>query len=151
MVKESSRVQRISQEMQKAIAIILQRELKDPRVGMTTVSGVVLSPDLSYGKVFVTFLNVLTENPDRDTIEKGIKVLQEASGFIRILLGKAMRLRVVPALTFVYDNSLLEGMKMSNLVTNAVKNDIQRMTEKDCSSDDDNREEVHGASMSAWS
>ncbi len=123
MVKKSSRVQRISQEMQKAIAIILQHELKDPRLGMATVSGVELSPDLAYGKVFVTFLNLLTESHDPDTEKKGIKILQEASGFIRMLLGKAIRLRVVPELTFIYDYSLMEGMRMSNLVTNAVKND----------------------------
>ncbi|MNJ74683.1 Ribosome-binding factor A [compost metagenome] len=56
----------------------------------------------------------------------GIKALQDASGYIRTLLGKAMRLRVVPELTFSYDNSLVEGMRMSNLVTNVVKSDAER-------------------------
>lgn len=49
-------------------------------------------------------------------VENGLKALNEATGFIRSLLGKAMRLRVVPELTFAYDNSLVEGMRMSNLV-----------------------------------
>lgn len=62
MAKEFSRGQRVAQEMQKEIAIILQREVKDPRVGMATVSGVEVSRDLAYAKVYVTFLNVLTEN-----------------------------------------------------------------------------------------
>ena len=58
MAKEFGRPQRVAQEMQKEIAIILQREIKDPRLGMmTTVSGVEMSRDLAYAKVFVTFLN----------------------------------------------------------------------------------------------
>ncbi|MEG3133288.1 30S ribosome-binding factor RbfA [Rouxiella sp. T17] len=127
MAKEFSRTQRVSQEMQKEIAIILQREVKDPRVGMATVSGVEVSRDLAYAKVFVTFLDVLTSEPqDPDRVKNGIKALQDASGFIRTLIGKAMRLRVVPELTFAYDNSLVEGMRMSNLVTNVVKNDAER-------------------------
>ncbi|MBS0969176.1 30S ribosome-binding factor RbfA [Chimaeribacter arupi] len=126
MAKEFSRTQRVSQEMQKEIAIILQREVKDPRIGMATVSGVEVSRDLAYAKVFVTFLDVLAENHDPDRVVTGIKALQDASGFIRTLVGKAMRLRVVPELTFAYDNSLVEGMRMSNLVTNVVKNDAER-------------------------
>ncbi|MGM3175372.1 30S ribosome-binding factor RbfA [Dickeya lacustris] len=122
MAKEFSRTQRVAQEMQKEIAIILQREVKDPRVGMATVSGVEVSRDLAYAKVFVTFLN----DNEPEQIRVGIKALQDASGFIRMLLGKAMRLRVVPELTFSYDNSLVEGMRMSNLVTNVVRRDAQR-------------------------
>ncbi|SLM61780.1 MULTISPECIES: 30S ribosome-binding factor RbfA [Dickeya] len=122
MAKEFSRTQRVAQEMQKEIAIILQREVKDPRVGMATVSGVEVSRDLAYAKVFVTFLN----DNEPEQIRVGIKALQDASGFIRMLIGKAMRLRVVPELTFSYDNSLVEGMRMSNLVTNVVRRDAQR-------------------------
>ncbi len=116
MAKEYSRTQRVSQEMQKEIAIILQREIKDPRVGMATVSAVEVSRDLAYAKVFVTFLN----DNEPQQIKTGINALQDASGFIRSLLGKAMRLRVVPELTFAYDNSLVEGMRMSNLVSQVV-------------------------------
>ena len=103
--------------------MIIQREIKDPRVGMmVTVSGVEVSRDLAYAKVFVTFLN----DEDANSIKAGVKALQDASGYIRSLLGKAMRLRIVPELTFFYDNSLVEGMRMSNLVTNVVKNDAER-------------------------
>ncbi len=69
----------------KEIALILQREIKDPRLGMmTTVSGVEMSRDSAYAKVYVTFLN----DKDEDAVKAGIKALQEASGFIRSLLGK---------------------------------------------------------------
>ena len=123
MAKEFGRPQRVAQEMQKEIAIILQREIKDPRLGMmTTVSGVEMSRDLAYAKVFVAFLN----DKDEAAIKSGIKALQEASGFIRSLLGKAMSLRIVAGLTFFYDNSLVGGMSMSNLVTSVVKHDDER-------------------------
>ncbi|MBD2814894.1 30S ribosome-binding factor RbfA [Xenorhabdus sp. Flor] len=131
MAREFSRTQRVAQEMQKEIAIILQREVKDPRIGMATVSGVEVSRDLAYAKVFVTFLNVLVEEHDSDKVQEGIKALNEASGFIRSLLGKAMRLRIIPELTFSYDSTLIEGMRMSNLVTNVVKNDEQRRASAD--------------------
>lgn len=131
MARDFSRTQRVAQEMQKEIAIILQREIKDPRIGMATVSGVEVSRDLAYGKVFVTFLNVLVEGHDSDQVKEGIKALNDASGFIRSLLGKAMRLRIVPELTFSYDSSLVEGMRMSNLVSNVVKNDEQRRASAD--------------------
>ncbi|MCL2891750.1 MULTISPECIES: 30S ribosome-binding factor RbfA [Brenneria] len=122
MAKEFSRTQRVAQEMQKEIAIIIQREVKDPRIGMATVSGVEVSRDLAYAKVFVTLLN----DNEPEQVKTALKALQDASGFIRVLLGKAMRLRVVPELTFSYDNSLVEGMRMSNLVTNVVRNDAAR-------------------------
>lgn len=123
MAKEFGRSQRVAQEMQKEIAIILQREIKDPRLGlMTTVSGVEVSRDLAYAKVYVTFLN----DDDAENVKQGLKALKEASGYIRTLLGKAMRLRIVPELTFFYDNSLVEGMRMSNLVSNVIKQDEAR-------------------------
>jgi ribosome-binding factor A len=133
MAKEFGRPQRVSQELQKEIATILQREIKDPRLGMmTTVSGVEVSRDLAYAKVFVTFLN----DKDEDAVKEGIKVLQDASGYIRSLLGKAMRLRIVPELTFFYDNSLVEGMRMSNLVSNVMRHDDERRVNTDDTKED---------------
>jgi ribosome-binding factor A len=126
MAKEFGRSQRVAQELQKEIALIIQREIKDPRLGlMVTVSGVELSRDLAYAKVFVTFLN----DDDENSVKEGVKALQDASGFIRSLLGKAMRLRIVPELTFFYDNSLVEGMRMSNLVTDVVRQDNRKRNE----------------------
>jgi len=101
--------------------LILQREIKDPRLGMVTVSGVEVSRDLAYAKVFVTFL----EN-EQDKVSQGLKVLRDATGYIRMLLGKAIRMRVVPELKFEYDSSLVEGIRLSNLVTAAVQEDQRR-------------------------
>ncbi|KGQ30635.1 ribosome-binding factor A [Gallibacterium genomosp. 2] len=119
MAREFSRAQRVAQEIKKEIAVILQREVKDPRIGMVTVSDVEVSKDLAYAKIFVTFLF----DEDEQQIEQGMEGLHNASPYIRSLLGKAMRLRIVPELRFVYDNSLVEGMKMSNLVTEVINRD----------------------------
>ncbi|AIN47552.1 30S ribosome-binding factor RbfA [Candidatus Palibaumannia cicadellinicola] len=129
MAKEYSRTQRLAQEMQKTIAISLQREIRDPRISMATVSGVDVSRDLASATVFVTF-TFLNENND-DQVNIAIRTLQAASGFIRSLLGKAMHLRVVPKLTFAYDYSLVKGMRIYNLVSQAVEKDRQRYHEKD--------------------
>ena len=132
MAKEFGRADRVSQQIQREIAMILQREIKDPRVGMATVSDVELTRDLQHAKVFVTFfLN------EEDNIEAGIKVLNDASGYIRILMGKAMKLRVVPEIRFVYDKTLVEGMRISNLVTNTVRDDQLRRGESTDLSEED--------------
>lgn len=125
MVKTFSRSSRVGHELQKEIAIILQREIKDPRLGMVTVSGVDISRDLAYAKVFVTFLN----DSDPNVVEQGLKVLNDATGYIRTLIGKAMRLRIIPEIKFLYDESLVKGMEMSNLVSDVIKNDKERHKE----------------------
>ncbi|WP_044470923.1 30S ribosome-binding factor RbfA [Mannheimia massilioguelmaensis] len=122
MAREFKRSDRVAQELQKEVAVILQREVKDPRVGMVTVSDVEVSRDLAYAKVFVTFLF----NNDEEAITQGMKALEKAAPYIRSLVGKAMRLRIVPELRFEYDQSLVEGMRMSNLVTNVVRHDKER-------------------------
>lgn len=119
MSREFKRSDRVAQELQKEVAIILQREVKDPRIGMVTVSDVEVSRDLAYAKIFVTFLF----DNDKEAIKQGMKGLEKASPYIRSLVGKAMRLRIVPELRFIYDESLVEGMRMSNLVSNVIRED----------------------------
>jgi len=126
MAREFSRTRRVGQQIQREIALILQREVKDPRIGMVTVSDVDVSRDLNYAKIYVTFLQL--EN-DAERIKEGLKALTEAAGYIRSLLGSAMRLRVVPELRFFYDQTLVEGMRLSNLVTNTIREDKRRMAE----------------------
>ena len=126
MAREFSRTRRVGQQIQREIALILQREVKDPRIGMVTVSDVEVSRDLNYAKIYVTFLQL--EN-DAEGIKEGLQGLTEAAGYIRSLLGSAMRLRVVPELRFYYDQTLVEGMRLSNLVTNTVREDKRRMAE----------------------
>ena len=132
MAKEFGRADRVAQQIQREIAVILQREVKEPRVGMVTVSDVELTRDLQHAKIFVTFfLNEV------DDIEAGVKVLNDASGYIRILMGKAMKLRVVPEIRFVYDKTLVEGMRISNLITNTVRDDQLRRGESPDQNEED--------------
>jgi ribosome-binding factor A len=126
MAKEFSRARRVGQQLQREVAIILQREVKDPRIGMVTVSDVEVSGDLQHAKIYVTFMNYGVQDQnltEAERIESGLKGLTEASGYIRLLLGKAMQLRVVPELRFAYDKTLVEGMRISNLVTNTIRAD----------------------------
>ena len=126
MAKEFSRARRVGQQLQREVAMILQREIKDPRIGMVTVSDVDVSGDLQHARVYVTFLN-----NDAESIETGLKGLSEASGYIRLLLGEAMQLRVVPELRFAYDKTLVEGMRISSLVTNTIRQDMARQQADD--------------------
>ncbi|CUS48741.1 MAG: ribosome-binding factor RbfA [Idiomarinaceae bacterium HL-53] len=124
-MSEFKRVDRFSQQLQREVAMILQREIKDPRVVMPTVSDVEVSRDLSYAKVFVTFLQ-----DDSDAVKEALGVLNDASGYIRSLLGKRVRARVTPQLKFVHDASTLEGMKMSALVREAREADERKKKEQ---------------------
>ncbi|MXP67836.1 30S ribosome-binding factor RbfA [Pantoea sp. Aalb] len=119
MDQEFSRSQRVAQELQKKISIILQREIKDPRLKMMTVSGVKVSRDLAYAKIFVTFFH---DKDNKELVINSLKVLKQASSYIRILIGKMMCLRIVPELSFFHDNSFIEGMKISNLISSLNKN-----------------------------
>ncbi len=118
MAREYARTDRVGQQIQKEIATILMREIKDPRLSMTTVSAVEVTRDLAYAKIFVTFFN---DNPDE--IKASLEVLADAEGYIRSLLGKRLRARIMPHLRFVYDSSMSEGVRMSALVDQAVASD----------------------------
>ncbi|MBX4180786.1 30S ribosome-binding factor RbfA [Sodalis sp. CWE] len=118
MIKKYNRIQQISQEIRKKIAVILQQKIKDPRINMVTVLDVTLSRDLTYAKIFVTFLR---KSRDPDANEIAIKALQGMAGFIRSLLSKNMYLRIVPKLAFIYDHSLNESIRISKLVDQVVK------------------------------
>jgi len=121
-MKEFSRVDRLSQQMKKEMAVILQREIKDPRLHtMITVSDVEVSRDLSHAKVFVTFLGM-----DDSKVEDNLKILNEASGFIRSLIGKRIQTRIVPHIRFAFDQSLNEGIRMANLVDTVRKDDERK-------------------------
>jgi ribosome-binding factor A len=121
MKRDFSRTDRVSQQIQKEVALIIQREIKDPRVGMATVSSVDVSRDLSYAKVYVTLYN-----SDQDKCKEAVAVLNDASGFIRSLMGKRIRARIMPELRFVLDTTLMEGMRISNLVDEVIATDKKK-------------------------
>lgn len=116
-IRRINRVERIASEIQRRISIILQRRMNDPRIGSLTVSSVQVSKDLKNAKIFVTFFD--KENPDE--IKSAIMVLQQASRFVRFLLAHSVNLRVVPLLWFKYDTSLINGVRLYNLMSKLQK------------------------------
>ena len=132
MAKEYSRTSRVAQQVQKELARIIQQEVKDPRIGMATISGVDITRDLAYAKVFVTFLTI-----GEQTNEESLEGLNAASGYIRRLLGKAMRLRIVPEIRFCFDETLTEGLRISEMVSSAVKADKSKLEESGRSEEDE--------------
>jgi ribosome-binding factor A len=119
MAKEYSRTQRIGDQMQRELAQLIPREVKDPRLGFVTVTAVDVSRDVGHAKVFVTLMG---EN-DTDKIKLNLEVLNDAAGYLRMLLGKAMKLRSVPQLHFHYDESISRGAHLSALIERAVSED----------------------------
>lgn len=118
MAKEFSRTRRIGQQLQQELAVVLQRDMKDPRIGFVTVNDVDVSRDLSYAKVFVTFFE-----EDKEVVQQKLNALITAAPYIRTLVAGRMKLRVMPEIRFVYDSSLVEGMRMSNLVSQVISSD----------------------------
>ncbi len=123
MQRDFSRTDRVAQQVQQEIAMILQRDFKDPRVGWVTVSAVEVSKDLAYVKVFVTLLG---QEDQKDKIDETIEILNKAKGFFRSEIGKRMRLRIVPEVKFEYDDSLVTGIEMSRKVDEAINHDKDR-------------------------
>ncbi|WP_421682104.1 30S ribosome-binding factor RbfA [Stutzerimonas urumqiensis] len=120
MAKDYSRTQRIGDQMQRELALLVQREIKDPRLGMVTITAVDVSRDLSHAQVYVT---VLGREDDTDAVELNLQILSEAAGYLRMLLGKTMKLRTVPQLRFRYDASVRRGAELSALIERAVLED----------------------------
>lgn len=97
---------------------MIQQELKDPRLGMITVSGVEVSRDFGHAKVFVT---VYTD--DAEQIALSLQGLRSASGFLRRELGRCLQLRTMPELHFAHDASIRQGAHMSALIDQALAAD----------------------------
>ena len=114
------RLRRVADQIQRELSDILRSELKDPRVGMITLTGVEVSPDFAHAKVFFTSL---AEAVRRDEVRAGLK---RASGFLRTMLGARMKIHNTPELHFVYDESVESGIRLTHLIEDAVAADAAR-------------------------
>jgi ribosome-binding factor A len=130
-MREFKRTDRVGDQLQKELAVLIQREVKDPRLGMVTVSGVTVSRDLGYADVYVTLLG--EDSPER--IKENLKVLKQAAGFLRSQIARRIKLRHVPELRFHYDESVVRGQRLSSLIDEAVSSDRARHDEE--GADDD--------------
>jgi ribosome-binding factor A len=108
------RLRRVADQIQRELSALLHVGVKDPRVGLITLTGVEVSPDLAHAKVFFTTLG------DAQSLEGTRAGLGHAAGFLRTQLGRRLRLRVTPELHFHYDASIERGVRLSQLIDAAV-------------------------------
>jgi ribosome-binding factor A len=121
MAREFGRSERVSSQMQKELALVLQRDLADPRLGFITINEVVITKDLSYAKIYVTVLNV-----DEAGKKAQVKLLNEMAPVIRHYVAKRMKLRHISELRFLYDDSFDTGMRVAALLS-----DLPKLPESD--------------------
>ena len=106
----SRRQRQVGELLHEEISRIIQYEIKDPRLGFVTVTGVDVSPDLRQARVYVTVLG------DRAEVKSTLAGLTSAAGYFRRLLGQALSLRHIPELNFKLDTSLEYGMRIEALL-----------------------------------
>ncbi|GAB2722232.1 30S ribosome-binding factor RbfA [Paenibacillus thermoaerophilus] len=104
------RVGRVGEQIKKEMSLLLQNELKDPRIGFVTVTGVDVTNDLSIATVY---LSVLGDDEQKETT---LKALAQATGFIRSEIGRRIRLRKTPELQFKFDSSIEYGSRIDKLL-----------------------------------
>ena len=105
---------RVADQIQRDLAELIAYELKDPRVGMITITEVQVTPDYAHAKIFFT---TLVDN--QDAIRKTLAGLQAASGYLRKELGRRLTIHTLPELHFVHDMSTARGIEMSKLIDEA--------------------------------
>ena len=110
--KGFQRSDRVAEQVRRDLADLIQNELKDPRVGMISLTAVELTPDYAHAKVFFTTL-------DAEHLEEVERGLKRAAGFLRRELGRRIHIHTLPELHFIYDNSLERGSSLSQLIDKA--------------------------------
>lgn len=115
-----SRTQRVADQIQKVMAGLIQSEIKDPRLGMITVTAVDISRDLTVADVYITQL--VSDGIEVDK-KQTVEILGRAVGFLRSRLARLVKLRLVPELRFHYDDSVENGRYLSSLIDKAVSQD----------------------------
>ena len=105
---------RVADQIQRDLSELIAFELKDPRVGMITITEVQLTPDYAHAKVFFTMLSDKVED-----VQNTLNGLRAASGYLRKELGRRLTIHTLPELHFVHDMSTARGMEMSKLIDEA--------------------------------
>ena len=113
---QHGRMERLSQQLQQEIAMIIHQELKDPRLGFVTITRIELAKDVRHAKVRFSCLGGEEER------EKSQQALDRAAYFIHGLLKKRFHLKTIPVLTFHYDASIEDSIRLSDTF-NRIKDD----------------------------
>jgi ribosome-binding factor A len=109
-----SRATRLADQIQRDLADLIRVEVRDPRVGLVTITTVEVTRDLSHARVFVTSLS-------ETEAAESVQALTRAVGFLRTRLAQMLKLRTIPELHFVYDASVERGVRLSKLIDEAVQ------------------------------
>jgi ribosome-binding factor A len=104
------RVGRVGEQIKKEISDLIRTELKDPRIGFITITGVEVTGDLSLARVYLSILG--SEEERAGTLQ----ALERAKGFLRSELGRRIRLRQTPELEFRFDSSIDQGQRITELL-----------------------------------
>lgn len=112
MKKGFQRKDRVEEQVRRDLAELIQSELRDPRVGMISLTAVELTPDYAHAKIFFTTLNA-------DHVSDIMQGLKRASGFLRRELGRRIHIHTLPELHFVHDTSVERGVSLTQLIDKA--------------------------------
>lgn len=119
MAKEYSRTQRVADYLQRELAGLIQHELRDPRIGMVSITGVSVSRDLGHARVYYTALDRESSEDAEETTE----ALNRAAGFLRSELSRDSSMRSIPRLRFYFDTSVGHGRHLEDLIRRAAAAD----------------------------
>ena len=114
MPRDFPRTLQVAELIQRELAGLIRLEIKDPRVGMVTLTEVDVSPDYSHAKVFFTVFG------NSEQIAAAAAGLNHAAGYLRSWLARRLSLRSIPHLHFAYDESVERGVRLSNLIDQAL-------------------------------
>ena len=109
MKRGQGRPQRLGDLIQREVAELIRLEVRDPRVGMITITSVDVSPDMSHAKIFFTVL-------EKDKLQDTVQGLARSAGFLRSQLAKRIKMYTTPELRFAYDESVERGDRLSRLI-----------------------------------
>lgn len=113
--------------LREEISVLMQRELKDPRLGFVTITGAIVTPDLRHAKIFVSVMGTVEE------MSHSLEALNRARGFLRTELGKRARLKTVPELRFFEDETNQTGSRIFQLLEEAKETDGSGVGDADAS------------------
>ena len=117
MPRDFPRASRLGDQIQRELADLIRNEVRDPRLGLVTITAVEVSRDLSHAKVYVSTLQ------DQVALDASMRALARAAGFLRTKLAHGLKARTVPELHFLHDESVERGVRLSRLIDEAVESD----------------------------
>lgn len=128
MARDFKRTDRVGDQIQRDLATLIQREIRDPRLGMVTISHVKVSKDLGYADIYFTVM-AFGDQSEQDVIKATSQILNNAAGFLRTELARGIKLRIMPHLRFHFDTTVERGRQLHGLIEKAWQQEAKRVDE----------------------